>query len=136
MKEKLRHCETRDREVIFPRQSFEENKSQLADSITFESLKIKHKEKENDFFVPKAVSKRKLTVGREKYSIARKRESLMKNVKNLNSANYENFQVSVFCIFFLKDKEGNYLDHEESGLTMKNEEIYKIFKDSYYKTKP
>ena len=47
----------------------------------------------------------------------------MTKVKSLNSDNYVNFQVSVFCVFFIKDKEGNYLDHEESGLKTENEEI-------------
>ena len=136
MKAKLRQSETRDREIIFSRQSFEENNSQSADSVTSESLKLKHKEKENDFFIPKVVSKKKMTVGRERFYIKEKRACLMKKVKILNSAHYENFQVSVFCVFFLKDKEGNYLDHEDSGLDTENEEIYEIFSDSYDKKKP
>ena len=133
MKEKLRQSENRDREMIFPRQSVEDNNSQSADSITSESLVLKHKEKENDFFIPKRVPKKKMTVGRERYYISHKRMALMKKIKTLNSETYENFQVSVFCVFFLKDKEGNYLDHEESGLNTENEEIYKIFSDSYDK---
>lgn len=136
MKEKLRQSETRDREIIFPPQSFEEDTSQLADSITSESLVVKHEEKQNDFFIPKPVSKKKMTVGRERFYILQKRKNLMTKVKSLNSENYVNFQVSVFCGFFIKDKEGNYLDHEEIGLKSENEEIYKIFSDSYDKKKP
>ena len=104
-------------------------------SVTSESLKLKHKEKENDFFIPKPVSKKKMTVGRERFYILQKRKNLMTKVKSLNSENYVNFQVSVFCVFFIKDKEGNYLDHEEIGLKSENEEIYKIFSDSYDKKK-
>ena len=136
MKEKLRQSETRDREIIFPPQSFQEHTSKLADSITSESLVVKHEEKENDFFIPKPVSKKKMTVGRERFYILQKRKNLMTKVKSLNSENYVNFQVSVFCVFFIKDKEGNYLDHEEIGLKSENEEIYKIFSDSYDKKKP
>ena len=135
MKEKLRQSEIRDREIIFPSQSFEENSSQLNDSVISESPVVKHEEKENDFFIPKPVPKKKMTVGRERYYILRKCETLMEKVKSLSLENYENFQVSVFCIFVLKDIEGNYLKHEESGLT-ENEEIYKIISDSYDKKKP
>ena len=77
-----------------------------------------------------------MTVGRERFYILQKRKNLMTKVKSLNSENYVNFQVSVFCVFFIKDKEGNYLDHEEIGLKSENEEIYKIFSDSYDKKKP
>ena len=135
MKEKLRQSEIRDREIIFPSQSFEENSSQLNDSVISESPVLKQEEKENDFFIPKPDPKKKITVGRERYYILRKCKTLMEKVKSLNLENHENFQVSVFCIFFLKDKEGKYLNHEDSGLKTENEEIYKIITDSYDKKK-
>ena len=138
MKEKIRQCETRDREIIFPRQSFEENISknldvenseicQLTVPTTSEGPRSLQKEKNIDSERPKAASKKKMTVGRERYYILRKREMLMKQVKDLNSANYEFFQVSVNCVFYLKDKQGNYIDREQSASTAENEEIYKIF---------
>ena len=127
MKEKLRQCETRDREIILSGQNLQENNSQLTVSITSESPKSLQNENKIESQRPKVVANKKMTVGRERYYIREKRANLMKKVKELNSANYENFQISVDCKFYLKDKKGNYIEHEQSDTIAENEEIYKIF---------